>query len=206
MSKKKFSLFQNLETNIKTIEDIDNSVKITLGPTGKNGIVSNQKGELNVITSGSALVKALEFKESSANVILKLFEQAGTKTFEVSGDGSTTTVLLAADLLRNSLRFLVNGYNPVFLSNGFKRISFFLMDKINEFSLPVSDHNQMTGILKTSLGNNLTENLFNLLRECLKNIDRDGLILIEENNTEKDELDIMLYIIGITESKERILL
>ena len=158
MSKKKFSLFQNLETNIKTIEDIDNSVKITLGPTGKNGIVSNQKGELNVITSGSALVKALEFKESSANVILKLFEQAGTKTFEVSGDGSTTTVLLAADLLRNSLRFLVNGYNPVFLSNGFKRISFFLMDKINEFSLPVSDHNQMTGILKTSLGNNLTEN------------------------------------------------
>ena len=132
MSKKKFSLFQNLETNIKTIEDIDNSVKITLGPTGKNGIVSNQKGELNVITSGSALVKALEFKESSANVILKLFEQAGTKTFEVSGDGSTTTVLLAADLLRNSLRFLVNGYNPVFLSNGFKRISFFLMDKINE--------------------------------------------------------------------------
>ncbi len=191
MSKKKFSLFQNLETNIKTIEDIDNSVKITLGPTGKNGIVSNQKGELNVITSGSALVKALEFKESSANVILKLFEQAGTKTFEVSGDGSTTTVLLAADLLRNSLRFLVNGYNPVFLSNGFKRISFFLMDKINEFSLPVSDHNQMTGILKTSLGNNLTENLFNLLRECLKNIDRDGLILIEENNTEKDELDII---------------
>ena len=151
MSKKKFSLFQNLETNIKTIEDIDNSIKITLGPTGKNGIVSNQKGELSIITSGSALIKALEFKESSANVILKLFEQAGTKTFDVSGDGSTTTVLLSADLLRNSLRFLVNGYNPVFLSNGLKRVAFFLMDKINEFSRPVSDYNQIVGILKTNL-------------------------------------------------------
>lgn len=191
MSKKKFSLFQNLETNIKTIEDIDNSIKITLGPTGKNGIVSNQKGELSIITSGSALIKALEFKESSANVILKLFEQAGTKTFDVSGDGSTTTVLLSADLLRNSLRFLVNGYNPVFLSNGLKRVAFFLMDKINEFSRPVSDYNQIVGILKTNLGNNLTDNLFNLLKECVKNIERDGLILIEENNTEHDELDIV---------------
>ena len=191
MSKKKFSLFQNLETNIKTIEDIDNSIKITLGPTGKNGIVSNQKGELSIITSGSALIKALEFKESSANVILKLFEQAGTKTFDVSGDGSTTTVLLSADLLRNSLRFLVNGYNPVFLSNGLKRVAFFLMDKINEFSRPVSDYNQIVGILKTNIGNNLTDNLFNLLKECVKNIERDGLILIEENNTEHDELDIV---------------
>ena len=98
MSKKKFSLFQNLETNIKAIEDIDNSIKITLGPTGKNGIVSNQKGELSIITSGSNLIKALEFKESSANVILKLFEQAGTKTSEVSGDGSTTTILLACQI------------------------------------------------------------------------------------------------------------
>ena len=119
-------MFQNLETNIKTIEDIDNSVKITLGPTGKNGIVSNQKGELTVITSGSALIKALRnLKNHQQNVILKLFEQAGAKTFEVSGDGSTTTILLAADLLRNSLRFLVHGYNPVFLSNGLKRIAFF---------------------------------------------------------------------------------
>ena len=56
---KEISLFQDLETNIKTIEDIDNSIKITLGPTGKNGIVSNQKGELTVITSGSALIKLL---------------------------------------------------------------------------------------------------------------------------------------------------
>ena len=65
------------------------------------------------------------------------------------------------------------------------------MDKINEFSRPVSDYNQIVGILKTNLGNNLTDNLFNLLKECVKNIERDGLILIEENNTEHDELDIV---------------
>ena len=120
MSKKKFSLFENLQTNINAIEDIDNSIKITLGPTGKNGIICNQKGELTLVSSGALLIKALEFPEASANVILSLFAQAGTKTFTVSGDGSTTTILMASELLKSSLRFLVNGYNPIFLGNGLK--------------------------------------------------------------------------------------
>ena len=72
---KNFALLDNLEENLKAIKDIDDSVKITLGPTGKNGIVTifdtNKKLELKVITSGSALIKALEFSTSSANVILE---------------------------------------------------------------------------------------------------------------------------------------
>ena len=190
-SKKKFSLFKNLEINIKAIENIDNSIKISLGPTGKNGIVSNEKGEISFITSGSLLLKSLQFPEPSAQVLLQLFEQAGTKTFKISGDGSTTTVILAADLLRTSLRFLVNGYNPVFLGSGLKKISYFLMDKINEFSNPVSTYDQILGVLKTVVGQTLSSNLLTLIKDCLKNIDRDGLILIEENNTEKDEIELV---------------
>ena len=191
MSKKKFSLFKELETNIKTIDDIDNSIKITLGPTGKNGISSNLKGDITFLTSGSLLLKSLEFENSSSNVILKLLEQAATKSFSISGDGSTTTVLIACDLLKNALRFLVNGYNPIFLGNGLKQISFFLLNKINEFSLPIENYKQLEGILKTTLGQKLTPNLFLLIRDCLKNIDRDGLIIVEENTTEKDEIEIV---------------
>jgi chaperonin GroEL len=191
MSKKKFSLFKNLEINIKAIEDIDNSIKINLGPSRKNGIVTNEKGELSFITSGSLLLKSLEFKEPSANVILKLFEQAATKTFKISGDGSTTTVLIACDLLKTSLRFLINGYNPIFLGNGLKKISYFLLDKITEFSSPVSNYEQILGLLKTVVGQTLNNNLLTLIKDCLKNIDRDGLILVEENNVEKDEIELV---------------
>ena len=59
-----FSLFRDLEENIKAINDIDDSVKITLGPTGKNGIFSNKKGQLNFLTSGSSLIKSLEFEKT----------------------------------------------------------------------------------------------------------------------------------------------
>ena len=89
--------------------DIDDAVKITLGPTGKNGIVTvfdtTKKFDLKVITSGSALIKALSFDSASANVILELVRQAAVKTFTISGDGSTTTILFSCQLLKTSLRF-----------------------------------------------------------------------------------------------------
>ena len=77
--KKNFTLLDNLEENLIAINAIDDSVKITLGPTGKNGILTifdnNKKLELKVITSGSALIKALEFSTNSANVILELIHK-----------------------------------------------------------------------------------------------------------------------------------
>jgi chaperonin GroEL len=190
-TKKKFSLFEQLEVTLKTLEDIDNSVKITLGPTGKNGIIANEKGELSFISTGSLLLKSLEFKEKAANVILKLLEQASAKTFLISGDGSTTTTLLSCDLLKNSLRFLINGYNPIFLSNGFKRISFFLLEKINEFSIPISNNDQLLGVLKTSIGRKINAEMFDLLKNCVTQFERDGLILVEENTSEKNEVEIV---------------
>jgi chaperonin GroEL (HSP60 family) len=82
-------------------------------------------------------LKSLDFPTSAGNVILKLLEQAANKTFTISGDGSTTTTL-SCQLLLTSLRFLVNGYNAIFISNGLKRLSYFLVDKVLEFSRPIS--------------------------------------------------------------------
>ena len=90
LTRKTFSLFKNLEENVQAIKDIDHSVSITLGPTGKNGISSlmgtNEKlgPELKIITSGSKLIKILEFPQTSANVIVELIQQAASRTFEVS--------------------------------------------------------------------------------------------------------------------------
>jgi chaperonin GroEL len=189
--KKTFSLFEEFTTNVQTINDIDNCIKITLGPTGKNGIVADKKGNLKFISSGSALMKSLDFPSSSGNIILKLLEQASNKTFSISGDGSTTTILLACQLLKSSLRFLVNGYNPIFLSNGLKRLAYFVVDKVIEFSTPVSNLDQLIGILRTSLGKKINNELFVLLKNCMSQIGRDGLILVEENISQENEIELV---------------
>jgi len=188
---KKFSLFDQFETNLKTIEDIDDAIKITLGPTGKNGIVSTNYAELKFITSGSILLKSLEFSKSSSNVLLKLLEQASIKTFNISGDGSTTTTLLSCQLLKTSLKFLINGYNPIFLSNGLKKIAYFLLEKVLEFSTPIQNITDLYGILRTSVGKKLNPELLSIVEKSLPEIKRDGLIFIEENISEKNEIEIV---------------
>jgi chaperonin GroEL len=189
--KKKFSLFEELENNIQTINEIDDCIKITLGPTGKNGIVSNEKSEIKFITTGALLLKSLEFPQSSSNVILKLLEQASAKTYSVSGDGSTTTTLLSCQFLKSSLRFLINGYNPIFLSNGLKKLAYFLMEKILEVSKPIENQTELKGILKTALGKKINNNLFNVLEKSLNQINRDGLIFVEENISTENEIEVV---------------
>lgn len=188
---KKFSLFEQLEINLKTIEDIDNAIKITLGPTGKNGIVSIGNNELKFITSGSILLKALEFQKSSSNLILKLLEQASIKTFNISGDGSTTTTLLSCELLKSSLRFLINGYNPIFISNGLKKVAYFLLEKILEFSIPIKNLQELEGVLRTSVGKKMNSELLQTVEKVLPQIQRDGLIFVEENITPENEIEIV---------------
>jgi chaperonin GroEL len=130
-------------------------------------------------------------ENKSSNVILKLFEQASSKTYSVAGDGSTTTILLCCELLLSSIKFLTNGYNGIFLSNGLKKIGYFLSSKIVEFSIPVSNMFQLNGILKTALGKKLNPNLINLLSKSISKIERDGLILVEENISTENEIEIV---------------
>lgn len=188
---KKFSLFENIERNLKAIENIYDSIKITLGPTGKNGIISTGNSELKFITSGSILLKSLEFPFSSANVILKLFEQAAIKTFNISGDGSTTTTLISAQLLKVSLKYLINGYNAIFLGNGLRKLAYFLTEKVLEFSKPIQNQEELNGVLKTSIGKKINQDLSITLEKCLPEIRRDGLILIEENISNENEIEIV---------------
>lgn len=189
--KTKFSLFDNLLENIRIINDIDNCIKISLGPTGKNGLLLNDKGNVKILSSGALLVKSIDFGTKSGNILLKLFEQAASKTQVVSSDGSTTTILLCCELLKTSLSYLINGYNSIFLSNGLKKVGHFFIEKVLEFTKPVGNKQELLGILNTSLGKKLNGELVNLLNQSISYIQRDGLIRVEENISPLNEIEVV---------------
>lgn len=189
--KKEFSLYTQLNQNKRTLEQIDECIKVTLGPTGKNGIVSNKHANLKIITNGSILLKALEFSNYSGNILLRLFEQAATKTYNVAGDGSTLTTLFSCQLLSSSLGLLTAGYNPYFLGNGMKKLSYVLMEKILEYSTPISTVENLKGIVKTCLGQSVGIDIFSLLQNCVEQIGRDGLILVEENIVPENNIELI---------------
>lgn len=192
MMKKNFSLIDTLNSDKKILlEKIYQCIRITLGPTGKNGIVAIQKQALKILTNGSVFIKHLEFSDFSGNILVKLLEQASLKTSQISGDGSTTTLLFTCEFLQQSLRFLVNGYNPIFLSSGFKKLAFFLNEKILEYSFPISTKNQLKGILSTASGKKIRSEVLDRIEDSIDQIGRDGLLLVEENISPETEIEIV---------------
>jgi len=187
--KNKFSLRNQFHTHTQIIEKIYNCIKITLGPTGKNGILATSNQNLKFLTNGSLLLKGLQFQTSSANIFVQLFELASFKTVQVSGDGSTLTILFCCELCQNSFRFLSGGYNSIFLRNGFKKVSFFLNEKVLNFSLPVSTISELVGIFKTVLGKKVKKEINAILGQSITQISRDGLILVEDNNSRETEIE-----------------
>jgi len=188
--RKEFSLFKEIKKNTETLEKIDQCIKISIGPNGKNGIIEKNKS-LKFITNGSLFLKSLEFENYSGNILKQLFEQAATRTQVIAGDGSTISILLSCELLKVSFRFLTSGYNSILLSNGLKKIAFFLMEKIIEFSQPIENIKNLSGILKTSIGKKINPEIFSLLNISLNQISRDGLIFVEENISTKNEIEIV---------------
>ena len=186
---KKFSLFQNIDENLKKINDIANAIKITLGPTGKNGILLTEKNEIQLLSTGGVVIKALNFEDRQSNMLVKLLEQAALRTAAISGDGSTTTILLICELIENSLKLIINGYNGIFLSNGLKKIASFLMEKVVEFSHPIKTQDELAGVLKTAIGRKLSPDLIQCLLSSVSTVNRDGLILIEENISLENEIE-----------------
>ena len=192
MGKKKVSLIKPFSNERKTLlEKIYECIRITLGPTGKNGIVAVQKQALKVLTNGSFFVKHLEFSDFSANIVLKLLEQASLKTSQISGDGSTTTLLFTCEFLSASFRFLANGYNSVFLSNGFKKLAYYLNQKVLESSFPIRTKNHLKGILSTAAGKKIRNIVFSRVEQSIDEIERDGLLIVEENISSDTEVEIV---------------
>lgn len=186
-----FSLSKLLTTDTEVIEKIEECIKITLGPTGKNGLLFTKKQELKFLTNGSFIIKALEFSNPSSNLLVKLLEQAAVKTYTLSGDGSTTTLLLACQLLKTSFRFLISGYNSIFLSNGLKKLAMFVNERVLEAALPVLNKENLFGLIGTSLGKKINKDISVLLQNAVTEIARDNLLLVEENVSPENELEIV---------------
>lgn len=187
--KKNFSLYNLFTKNFFFLDNIYNSIKIILGPTGKNGIFYNSKKDIKILTDGSFLIKYLSSTIPSESFVLKIFKEVSKKTALLSGDGTSTTILISCSLLRDSIRYLIAGYDSFFISNGLKKIAFFLVEQVRFFSKPISNINQLIRLLKTQLGKKLNDNLIDLLINSLVKLGRDGLLLVEENFIQKNEIE-----------------
>ena len=167
------------------VDVLADTVKITLGPKGRNVVLDRKFGAPLITNDGVSIAKEIELEDAFENMGASIVKEVSTKTNDVAGDGTTTAVILAQAMINEGLKNVAAGANPVILKNGIKGAVEVAVNKLKEISKPIVDKNGICQVASISAGDNAVGEL---ISEAMEKVGKDGVITIEESKTMKTEL------------------
>lgn len=171
-----------LEAGVNTLAD---TVKITLGPKGRNVVLDKKYGAPLITNDGVTIAKEVELKDPFENMGAQLVKEVSTKTNDVAGDGTTTAVVLAQAMIGEGLKNLAAGANPIVLKKGIAKAVDVAVEQLKSISKPVESKNSIAQVASISAGD---ETVGELISEAMEKVGKDGVITIQESKTMKTEL------------------
>ena len=171
-----------LEKGVNALAD---TVKITLGPKGRNVVLDKKFGAPLITNDGVTIAKEIELEDPFENMGAQLVKEVSTKTNDVAGDGTTTATLLAQAIIREGLRNLAAGANPMVLKKGIEAGVAAAVDGLQKLSQPISGKQSIAQVASISAGD---EEIGKLISEAMETVGNDGVITVEESKTMKTEL------------------
>ena len=164
----------------KGINQLANTVKITLGPKGRNVVLDKQFGAPLITNDGVTIAREIEFEDRFENMGAQLVKEVATKTNDVAGDGTTTATLLAQAIIREGLKNIAAGANPIQLKEGINGAVEVVVDEIKRFSHPIESKESISQIAAISAGD---VKIGELISEAMEKVGRDGVITVEESKS-----------------------
>ena len=172
----------------KGIDVLVQAVSITLGPKGRNVVLERKFGSPQIVNDGVTIAKEIELKDFVQNAGVALIRQAASKTNDVAGDGTTTATVLAHAIVKQGLKNIAAGSNPILLKRGIAKAVKFLVAKISEISRPVNDMRDITQVACISSGNDHDIGL--MIAEAMEKVGKEGVIALEEGQSTVTELEV----------------
>ncbi len=169
----------------KGVDTLADTVKITLGPKGRNVVLDRKYGAPLITNDGVSIAKEIELENAFENMGAALVKEVSTKTNDVAGDGTTTAVILAQAMIDEGLKNVAAGANPVILKKGISGAVEVAVDQLKKISKPVKDKNDTCQVASISAGDDA---IGTLISEAMERVGKDGVITIEESKTTKTEL------------------
>jgi|TARA_B110000902_G_scaffold180608_1_gene204578 chaperonin GroEL len=164
------------------------SVSITLGPKGRNVVLEKKFGTPQIVNDGVTIAKEINLVDNLENTGVCLIRQAASKTNDVAGDGTTTATVLAYAIIKQGMRNVASGANPIVLKRGIEKATQFVVRKIIEYARPIENLSDITKVATISAGND-TE-VGSLIASAIDKVGREGLISLEEGKSTTNELEI----------------
>lgn len=174
-----------LENGVNQLAD---TVKITLGPKGRNVILEKKYGSPLIINDGVTIAKEIELKDQFENVGAQIIKEASTKTNDIVGDGTTTAAVLAQAIIREGNKNVAAGANPIILRKGIDKAVETCVNKLKKISTPVQGKQSIAQVASISAAD---ETIGQLISDAMEKVGNDGVITVEESKTMKTELNVV---------------
>jgi chaperonin GroEL len=172
----------------KGIDIVASSVRITLGPKGRNVVLEKKFGAPTVTNDGVTIVREIELKDAMENTGAQLLREVATKTNDVAGDGTTTATILAQTMISEGFRNVTAGANPMQLKIGIEKAVAAIVDEIKRLSVPVKGHEDVAHVAAISSQDPL---IGNLIADAMDKVGKDGVITVEDNQAMATELEVV---------------
>ena len=166
---------------LKGIDAVADAVKVTLGPKGRNVILEKKFGAPQIVNDGVTIAKEIELEDGLENAGAQLLKEVSSKTNDVAGDGTTTASVLAQAIVREGLRNLTAGANPISMKRGMDKGVEMAVEKIKSMARPVDSKESLAQVAAISAGNNNT--IGDLIAEAMEKVGTEGVITVEESKS-----------------------
>jgi chaperonin GroEL len=177
---------RSLERGVNAVAD---TVKITLGPKGRNVVLEKKFGAPQIINDGVTIAKEIELEDPIENVGAQLVKEVASKTNDVAGDGTTTSAILAQAMVREGLKNVVAGANPIQVKKGIEKAVLLCVDKIKEMSKQIEGREAISQVATISSGND--EEIGKLIADAMDKVGTDGVITVEESKSMGTSLEVV---------------
>ncbi len=166
-----------------------NAVKVTLGPKGRNVVLDKSFGAPTITKDGVSVAKEIELEDKFENMGAQLVKEVASKTSDVAGDGTTTATVLAQAILREGIKAVSAGMNPMDLKRGIDKAVLTVVDQLHDLSKPCDDAKSIAQV--GTISANSDASIGEKIAEAMDKVGKEGVITVEEGSGLADELDVV---------------
>jgi chaperonin GroEL len=174
---------------VEGVNILANAVKVTLGPKGRNVVIQKSYGSPVITKDGVTVAKEIELQDKLQNMGAQMVKEVASKTADKAGDGTTTATVLAQSIVREGMKFVTAGMNPMDLKRGIDKAVTAAVVELSNISKPCSTTKEIAQV--GSISANSDETIGNLIAEAMERVGKDGVITVEDGKGLQDELDVV---------------
>ena len=169
-------------------EKLSNAVATTLGPKGRNVVLERKYSTPLVTNDGVTIAKEIDLEDAAENMGAAMLKEVSIKTNEIAGDGTTTAVVLAASLVKNGLKNLAAGANPILMRRGMHKASNLIVENLKQIARPIKSKKEIAQVASISAGDS---DIGSLVADAMEKAGKDGIITLEESKTMQTTLSFV---------------